>query len=99
MVKLNTFFCFVINFFEKSVDKCVFVIYNTLCQVILLYKKGKWYMDLENNNRIVWIPYEDCIGFTKREEFEEEQIKIFNNLSEYMKCFFGKHTHVIEDEE
>ena len=60
---------------------------------------GCLYMDLENNNRIVWIPYEDCIGFTKREEFEEEQIKIFNNLSEYMKCFFGKHTHVIEDEE
>ena len=54
-------------------------------------------IDLKNNNEIVWLPFENCVGFTKREEFEEEQLHIFNDLDDFIKCFFGKEKYVIEE--
>lgn len=56
-------------------------------------------MDLENDNQIVWLPHEECIGFTAREEFEEEQMLIFPEFSSLISCFFGGETYEIEDEE
>lgn len=54
-------------------------------------------MDLQNKNQIVWLPFDFCIGLTLRKEFEKEQVLIFNNLDEYIKCFFGHETHNIEE--
>lgn len=54
-------------------------------------------IDLKNNNEIVWLPFENCVGFTKREEFEEEQLHIFDDLDDFIKCFFGKEKYVIEE--
>lgn len=54
-------------------------------------------IDLKNDNEIVWLPFENCVGFTKREEFEEEQLHILDDLDDFIKCFFGKEKYVIED--
>ena len=54
-------------------------------------------IDLMNNNEIVWIPFGDCFGFTTREQFETEQLHIFYNFSDFIKCFFGKEKHEIEE--
>lgn len=53
---------------------------------------------LKGNNEIVWIPFENCIGFTEREQFEQEQISIFHEFDDYIKCFFGGEKYIIEDE-
>lgn len=55
-------------------------------------------IDLKGNNEIVWIPFENCIGFTEREQFEQEQISIFHEFDDYIKCFFGGAKYIIEDE-
>ena len=54
-------------------------------------------IDLKNSDEIVWLPFENCIGFTSRKEFEQEQLHIFSYFSDYIKCFFGKETHMVED--
>lgn len=60
---------------------------------------GYLYIDLENQNRLVWLPFDNCVGFTTREEFESEEVLIFETLDEYIKCFFGGETYTIPDEE
>lgn len=54
-------------------------------------------IDLMHKNEIVWIPFEDCVGFTTREQFETEQLHIFYKFDDFIKCFFGKEKHEIED--
>ena len=56
-------------------------------------------VDTENQNRLVWLPFNNCVGFTTREEFESEEMPIFETLEEYIKCFFGGETYTIQDEE
>lgn len=53
-------------------------------------------IDLENDNELVWVPFECCVGFTKREEFETEQLHIFYQFADYITCFFEGKTHEIE---
>lgn len=60
-------------------------------------ENGYLCIDSKNNDDIVWIPFENCVGFTSREEFEQEQLHIFCHFSDYIKCFFGKETHIVED--
>ena len=54
-------------------------------------------IDLEDDNKIVWIPFENCVGFCERKQFEEEQLPMFDGLDDFIKCFFGKEKYVIED--
>ena len=54
-------------------------------------------IDLINNNEIVLLPFDECVGFTKRNQFETEQLHIFYKFDDFIKCFFGKEKHKIED--
>ncbi len=59
---------------------------------------GYLYIDTRKQNKIVWLPFEDCVGFTTYDEFDSEGFVIFENLYELMDCFFLGKTYTVKDQ-
>lgn len=58
---------------------------------------GYLYIDTNKENKIVWLPFDNCIGFTTYEEFDNEGFVIFEDFEEFMRCFFLKEVHEVKD--
>ncbi len=65
----------------------------------LFNDNGYMCIDTKRENEIRWLPYENCVGFSSYDEFNEESLPIFKHFKEYMDCYFLGTKHEIEDDD
>jgi hypothetical protein len=73
---------------KECLEENKFIISLGYIPIGIFNDNGYLYIDLKKENKIVWLPFENCVGLTTYEEFDSEGFIIFNNLEELMECFF-----------